>query len=108
MNRPLRPARSEPPIIAIDLPVIYEDDGQEELGDTTWHHDSVGIVTCALRTHFPSQPHRRIYTNLDLYSSCGARSLAADTANRDALISAVVFDGMNDPNRPQTRNRESP
>jgi Uma2 family endonuclease len=72
MNMPTRPPLRPPtpgevPIIAIDLPVLYEDEGQEEMGETEWHTLVMEIVAYALRTHLREQPARRVYTDMNLY-----------------------------------------
>ncbi len=52
MNMPTKPPLPrELPIIAIDLPVFYEDEGQEEMGETEWHALVMEIAAYALREH---------------------------------------------------------
>jgi Uma2 family endonuclease len=64
---PLRPTPDDPPIVAIDVPVMYEDEGQEEMGETEWHTLVMEIVAYALRAHLREQPVRRVYTDMNLY-----------------------------------------
>jgi hypothetical protein len=66
--------RSDVPIIAIDLPVMYEDEGLEEMGDTDQHTITIGILHTGANAHFAGQ-HRtrprgkrlRAFANLNLY-----------------------------------------
>jgi len=54
------------PIIAIDLPVIYEDEGYEEKGESALHTDAIQILLMGLRAHFKPQSQVRVYSDLNL------------------------------------------
>jgi Uma2 family endonuclease len=55
------------PIIAVDVPVMYEDEGQEEMGDSEIHSITLAILYMALRAHLARRPEYRIFTDLNLY-----------------------------------------
>lgn len=55
------------PIIAIDLPVLYEDEGQEEMGESDIHTLTDLILFTALRAHLASRPEYRVFSNLNLH-----------------------------------------
>src|SRR6266478_2497988 len=57
----------EVPIIAVDIPVMYEDEGQEEMGDSEIHTDTVAILQTGLIAHLSAQPNYRVFSNLNLY-----------------------------------------
>jgi Uma2 family endonuclease len=59
--------RDEIPIIALDLPVMYEDEGQDEIGETDLHFESLAILRYGLRAHLASQPQYRVFSDLNLY-----------------------------------------
>lgn len=54
--------RDKIPIVAIDLPVMYEDEGQDEMGQTDLHFESVAILRYGLRAHLPSRPQYRVFS----------------------------------------------
>jgi len=55
------------PIIATDLPVMYEDEGQEEMGETETHYDSTAILRYGLKAHLADHPQYRVFSDLNLY-----------------------------------------
>ena len=61
--------RHDMPVIAIDLPVMYEDEGQEEMGDTEPHTITTDIFYNGLKAHLaPRRAKRfRVFSNLNLY-----------------------------------------
>jgi Uma2 family endonuclease len=59
--------RDPMPVIAIDMPVMYEDEGQEEMGETEFHTDALHILTLGVTTHLQSRPELRVYSNLNVY-----------------------------------------
>ena len=63
MNTPL------PPRLAIPMPILFEDEGQEDMGDSSVHTRSCGILFYGLMAHFASQPGVRVFCNLNLYYS---------------------------------------
>jgi Uma2 family endonuclease len=57
----------EIPIIAVDIPVIYEDEGQEEMGESSTHSLSDRIVGVGLSAHFAGRSGYQVLANLNLY-----------------------------------------
>ncbi|MFQ5857983.1 MAG: Uma2 family endonuclease [Anaerolineae bacterium] len=56
-----------PPVIAIDLPVLYEDEGQEEMGEHTVHTLTDRIIYLGLEAHLAGQPNHHLFSNLNLH-----------------------------------------
>src|SRR5438093_13700905 len=61
--------RHEPPVIAIDLPVMYEDEGQEEMGDSEPHTITTSIFYYGMKAHLSLRRTKRyrVFSNLNLY-----------------------------------------
>ena len=59
--------RGDMPIIAIDMPVMYEDEGQEEMGETTPHNDSSDILHYGIRAHLADRPELDVRADLNVY-----------------------------------------
>ncbi len=55
------------PIIAIDLPVLYEDEGQEEMGEHTLHTLTDNIIALGLAEHLATRPDHHVFANLNLH-----------------------------------------
>jgi Uma2 family endonuclease len=55
------------PVLYNDLPVLYEDEGQEDMGESTPHTDTDHLLTYCLRRHFRSRPQIRVLSNLNVY-----------------------------------------
>jgi Uma2 family endonuclease len=55
------------PIIADDMPVMYEDEGQDEMGESTPHTDADHILSMGVAEHLRPQPHCRVFSNLNVY-----------------------------------------
>lgn len=55
------------PIIAVDIPVLYEDEGQEEMGESTPHTVADRILLTALLAHFAGRPVFQVLSNLNLH-----------------------------------------
>jgi Uma2 family endonuclease len=55
------------PIIAIDMPIMYEDEGQEEMGDSDPHTTTIAILTSALKAHLKSRSEYRVFSDLNVY-----------------------------------------
>lgn len=55
------------PIIAVDMPVMYEDEGQEEMGESEYHFDSDHIIHTGVKAHLAGQPRFRVFSNLNVY-----------------------------------------
>jgi hypothetical protein len=62
-----QPPQNEVPIIALDLPVMYEDEGQDEVGETELHFESIVILRYGLRSHLATYPQYRVFSDLNLY-----------------------------------------
>ena len=55
------------PVIADDMPVMYEDEGQDEMGESTPHTDADHILSMGVGEHLRPQSQYRVFSNLDLY-----------------------------------------
>lgn len=55
------------PIIAVDVPVMYEDEGQDEMGDSEPHAIANHILYMGVTNHFQSRPEYRVFTNLNMH-----------------------------------------
>lgn len=58
---------NDPPVIAVDMPVMYEDEGQEEMGESSPHVDADEILHTGLKAHLANRPDYRVFSNLNLY-----------------------------------------
>lgn len=63
---PPRPRR-DLPIVAVDMPVIYEDEGQHEMGETETHTDSISILFHGVKAHLLGDPRYEAFSNLNVY-----------------------------------------
>lgn len=66
------------PALAIDLPVLFEDEGQEHMGETVSHTHAVQTAYAGLLAHFADKAEYRVFCNLSLYYH---------PANRSAYVS---------------------
>jgi Uma2 family endonuclease len=57
------------PFAGLPMPLIYEDEGQEEMGDATLHTDTSEILHVGLNAHFGPQKRFRVFANLNCYYS---------------------------------------
>ena len=48
------------PIIAVDMPVMYEDEGQEEMGESEYHFDSDHIIHTGIKAHLAGQDRKSV------------------------------------------------
>ncbi len=55
------------PIIAVDIPVMYEDEGQDEMGESLPHVLTDEILHNGLQAHLADRPEFRVFSNLNLY-----------------------------------------
>jgi Uma2 family endonuclease len=55
------------PILAVDMPVLYEDEGQEEMGDTRPHVKAVNNLYYALSEHFSRASGFDVLSDMNLY-----------------------------------------
>jgi Uma2 family endonuclease len=54
------------PVIAVDIPVMFEDDGQEEMGDADVHTITCTILYTALKVHLATRPQYHVFSDLDV------------------------------------------
>jgi Uma2 family endonuclease len=55
------------PVIAIDVPVMYEDEGQEQMGDSEIHTITLAILDMGLRAFLAGRPDYRVFSDLNVY-----------------------------------------
>jgi Uma2 family endonuclease len=60
-----------------DVPLIYEDDGQEEMGDADIHTRTGDILFYGLQAHLSAHPEYRVFCNLNLFYSKNDREAYA-------------------------------
>jgi Uma2 family endonuclease len=68
INRP--PTKTEEnvvPIIASNMPVMYEDEGQEEMGETRFHELTIKTLSTCLANHLKNQAGLQVFSNLNVY-----------------------------------------
>jgi hypothetical protein len=59
--------RQRIPTIACDMPVMFEDEGQEEMGETDIHTKSMAILFWGIRAHLVDHPEFRVFSDLNCY-----------------------------------------
>ena len=57
----------ELPIVALDIPILYEDEGQEEMGDSHPHSVTIDNIKPGLIAHLAAQPQYRVYADINTY-----------------------------------------
>ena len=60
-------ADRELPVIASDLPVLYEDEGQEEMGESKPHTTADHILSMGIAEHLSGQPQFQVHSNLNVF-----------------------------------------
>jgi Uma2 family endonuclease len=55
------------PVIAVDMPVMYEDEGQEEMGEAEIHVLTEEIVRNGIKDHLAGQAQYRVFSDLNVY-----------------------------------------
>jgi Uma2 family endonuclease len=55
------------PAISVDLPVLYENEGQEHVGETAAHTHAAHTAFAGLLAHFADKSEYRVFANLSLY-----------------------------------------
>ncbi len=70
---------SAPPLFPLDakvwkfagmpMPIIYEDEEQDEMGETNLHTTADHIITAGVRAHMSNRPKFQVYSNLNYYYS---------------------------------------
>ena len=70
MNRPLIDRMPAGPVTealdGADVPILYEDDGQEEMGDSDVHTRTGDILFYGLQAHLVARAEYRVFWNLEL------------------------------------------
>jgi hypothetical protein len=66
---PSRLGATDVPFIATDTPILFEDEGQEEMGESKPHTVTVHIVYYGLISFFSHCPSYEVFSNLDLHYS---------------------------------------
>lgn len=64
------PSKTEfytPHVRVEDLPLLYEDDEEGDMGESNSHSDGGDILRFCLKIHFKDQPQYRIFLNMNLY-----------------------------------------
>jgi Uma2 family endonuclease len=68
MKSAARRTRSvEPPPITDDIPLLYEDEDEGDMGEAAYHTDSDDILFNGLKSHFAGRKKFRVFSNLNLY-----------------------------------------
>lgn len=57
----------ELPALAVDLPVVYGDEGNEHMGETAAHTHSSHTSYAGLLAHFADKKEYRVFANMSLY-----------------------------------------
>ena len=55
------------PALAVDLPILFEDEGQEHMGETVPHTHAAHTAFAGLSAHFADKAEYRVFANLSLY-----------------------------------------
>jgi Uma2 family endonuclease len=55
------------PAIAIDMPVMFEDEGQEEMGETDIHTKTTATLFYGLTAYCASRPELQVFSDLNCY-----------------------------------------
>jgi hypothetical protein len=55
------------PALAVDLPVLFQDEGQEHMGETAAHTHAALTAYAGLLAHFADKAEYRVFANLSLY-----------------------------------------
>ena len=53
--------------LANDLPILYEDEAEGDMGETSQHVDSDKILHICLEAHLAARPELRVFSNMNLY-----------------------------------------
>ncbi len=54
-------------VVATDIPVLYEDEGLDEMGESVPHNKADSAISAGLVAHFADRPTMRVLTNLNLH-----------------------------------------
>ncbi len=55
------------PVIADAMPILYEDEGQDEMGESIPHTDADHDLSMGLKEHLRELPNHRVASNLNVY-----------------------------------------
>jgi Uma2 family endonuclease len=55
------------PVIANDMPILYEDEGQDEMGESSPHTAADQILSLGVAEHLRGRPEYRVFSNLNVY-----------------------------------------
>ncbi len=55
------------PVAPDGLPTLFEDEGQEEFGETSQHTDATKVLFYGVQAHLAGRPEFEVFCNLDLY-----------------------------------------
>ena len=64
---PSAPEEGRLPILLDDIPLLYEDQEDDEMGESDFHAIVEDILRYGLRAHLASRSELRVFTNLNLY-----------------------------------------
>lgn len=65
IKRPL--GHPEIPVVDNDIPVMYEDEGQEDMGDAGPHTLAISIINMGVAAYLASRPELCVFANLNMY-----------------------------------------
>src|SRR5438128_6147156 len=61
------------PILANDMPILYEDEEEADVGESNPHVDADEILHICLKAHLRNHPELAVYSNMNLYYRKGRR-----------------------------------
>lgn len=67
LRAPYRIAGSDVPIIAIDIPVLFEDDGYEEMGESVPHTTATSDLRICISAHLCESRNLSVFSDLNLF-----------------------------------------
>jgi Uma2 family endonuclease len=62
-----RPDEEEMPILAVDMPIMYEDEGQEQMGDSNLHSTTIDNLKPGLIAHLSPRPQYQVFSDINTY-----------------------------------------
>jgi Uma2 family endonuclease len=79
---------ADSPITVVgDLPLMFEDNGQEEMGEGTLHTEATYILRSGLIAHLTRQPRFHVFSDLDLHYHPGEQGAYVSP---DAMVAEPV------------------
>src|SRR5262245_21786136 len=57
------------PVRGKEIPIVYEDEGQGDMGESDVHTQSVGVLYYGLQAHHSGRTNYRAFSNLNLHYS---------------------------------------